>query len=145
MPLRIPEDGYGIGDIIKTASAVLSTDSTSTSTSFVNLLTVDITTMGGSKLEIYATYSLSNAVDNASAGQDAVQLMVDSTVLQQAGSEQWTVSESGAMFVMSDELAAANHTVALQWRTQAGETIRCSASTLTRPEHASIIVLETSV
>jgi hypothetical protein len=131
-------------DIIQTISTVLAADTTTTSTSYVDLISLSITTVGGTSLEVYASFSCSNAVDNAAAGQDGFAVVVDGTVLLQTGNEQWTVTEGGAIFVKTGMLTAGSHSVALQWKTQAGGTLRCSASSLTRPEHASLVVLETS-
>ena len=143
MPLLVPDyDGYGVGDIIQTAYATLLTDATTTSTSYVDLVTLSVTTIGGSSLEIYATYSVSNEVNNATSGADSLCVTIDGTQLLKARNEQWRVSESGAIYAMTDELAAGSHTVALRWKTQSGKTFRCSAQTLTRPEHASVVVIE---
>ena len=145
MPLRNPiGGGAGAGDILQTASAVLAADSTTTSVTYVDLLTVSITTYGGSSLGIYATFSTSNSVDAAGTGQDYLQITLDGTSLQQAGAEQWPVSETGAIFYETGVVDAGAHTVKLQWRTSSGGTLRCSASSLTRPEHASLMVIETS-
>jgi hypothetical protein len=131
-------------DIIKTASTVLATDATTTSTIYVILIYLRITTIGGTFLEIYASFAASNAIDNAGSGQDGFAVAVDAPVLLEAGSEQWTVTEGGAIFVKTPMLTAGSHMVSLQWKTQAGGTLRCSASSLTRPEHASLVVVETS-
>jgi len=143
MPYRLTpgEPGNAI-DIQQTASVVLAADVTTTSTTYVDLLSLSITTYGGSKLEIYSSFSLSNALDNAGAGQDSLRITIDGIQLQSSGSEQWTVTETGAIFCLTDILTEGPHTVALQWRTQAGATLRCSAGTLTRPEHASLVVVE---
>lgn len=141
MPYRV-WPGYP-GDVIQTASSVLASDVTTTSTTYTNLLSVTVTTSGGSCLEIYSSFSLSNGVDNAATGQDFLRITVDGIQEIESGSEQWTVSEGGAMYFKTDILTPGSHTIALQWRTQAGMTLRCSASTLTRPEHASIMILET--
>lgn len=145
MPLLNPIDGgAGSGDILQTASAVLAVDATTTSVTYVDLLSVSVTTSGGSSLEIYASFSTSNAVDAAGTGQDALQITLDGTALQQAGAEQWPVSEIGTISYKTGVVTAGSHTVTLQWKTQAGSTLRCSASTLTRPEHASLVVMEVS-
>lgn len=132
------------GGIIKTASALLAANTTTTSVAYVDLLTCAITTGGNSRLEVYASFATSNAADRAMTDQDYFQIAVDATVLAQGGSEQWPVTESGALFAVSGVLAAGAKTVRLQWRTTAGGTLRCSAGTIVaQPEHASIVVIET--
>lgn len=143
MPLLNPiGGGAGSGDILQTASAVLAADATTTSVTYVDLLTVNITTSGGSSLEVYASFSTSNAVDAAGTGQDSLQITLDGVALQQMGAEQWPVSEGGAVCYETGVVTAEAHVVKLQWRTLAGGTLRCSASTPTWPEHASLVVLE---
>jgi hypothetical protein len=130
------------GGIVQTASNVLGTDATTTSTSYVNLLTVTLTTVGSTRLEVYASYALSSTTDHATS-QDFLRLYLDGTTeLAVGGNEPWTVTESGALFVMTGFLSAGSHTIALQWHTQAGYTMRCRAATGTT-EHASIVVIET--
>jgi len=132
------------GGIVKTASARLTVNTTTTSVTYVDLLTCAITTGGSSRLEVYASFATSNAADRAGTDQDYFQITVDATVLAQGGSEQWPVTESGALFAVSGVLAAGAKTVRLQWRTTAGGTLRCAGGTiLTQPEHASIVVIET--
>jgi hypothetical protein len=132
------------GGIVKTASALLGAAATTTSITYVDLLTLAITTGGDSRLEIYASFAVSNAVDRAGTDQDYLRVMIDSTVLAETGSEQWPVTEAGALFVVTGVLAAGSHTVYLQWRTTTGGTLRCAANTIAaQPEHASIIVIET--
>ena len=145
MPLKPPTGGgAGSGDILQTASAVLAADSTTTSVTYVDLLSLTLTTAGGTRLEVYASFATSNAVDNALGGQDYLQLTIDGVKLVEGGNEQWTVTESGMITGLTSYLTDGSHTVKLQWRTTAGSTLRCSASTLTRPEHASLMVIETS-
>lgn len=131
------------GGIVQTASTVLGSATTTTSTSYVDLITVPITTGGSSRLEIYASVSTSNAVSRASTNQDYFRLVIDSTQLIEGGSEQWTVTESGALFAVTDVLAAGAHTVRLQWHTDTGGTLRCNAGAAP-PEHASLVVVETT-
>jgi hypothetical protein len=131
-------------DILQTASAVLASDATTTSTTYVDLLSVTVTTAGGTSLECYCSFSTSNATDDAGTGQDFLRLTIDGVQLSEAGAEQWPVSETGAICRKTPLLDAGSHTVKLQWKTQAGHTFRCSASSLTRPEHASLVVVETS-
>lgn len=132
------------GGIVQTKSALLSGNVTTTATVFVDLLTVDITTGGSSRLEIYVSLATSNSISSASTGQDFFQIMVDSTVLNQGGTEQWPVTEGSAIFAVSDVLSAGAHVVHLQWKTQTGKTFRCSGGTIaTQPEHASVLVIET--
>ena len=145
MPLVLPtEGGPGIGDILQTASVVLAANVTTTSITYVDLLSITLTTYGGSSLEVYASFATSNAVDNAATGQDFIQITIDGVSLEEVGSEQWPVTETGAIYKETAVLTAGSHTVKLQWHTQTGGTLRCSASTLTRPEHASLMVVETS-
>lgn len=130
---------------MQTASALLAVNTTTTSITYVDLLTVTLTTVGASRLEIYASLSTSNAVSRAGTNQDYFRLTVDSTVLIEGGSEQWTVTEASALFCVTDVLSAGSHTVHLQWCTDTGGTLRCSAGTIVaQPEHASLVVVETT-
>jgi len=129
------------GGIIQTASAVLAVATTTTSVTYVDLLTLAVTTGGSSRLEIYASFSTSN--NGGSGGQDYLRLTVDGVEVQKMGAEQWTVIEGGAIFFVTDVLSAAAHTIALQWHTTTGRTLRCNPTSTTRPEHASIMAIET--
>lgn len=132
------------GGIVQTASALLGAAATTTSITYVNLLTLAITTGGDSRLEIYSSFATSNAVSRALTDQDYLRILIDATVLAETGGEQWPVTEAGALFVVTGVLSAGAHTVYLQWKTTTGGTMRCAANTIAaQPEHASIIVIET--
>ena len=131
--------------IMQTASALLAVNTTTTPITYVDLLTVTLTTMGATRLEVYASLSASNTMSRAATNQDYLRLTVDSTVLTSGGNEQWPVTEASALFCVTDVLSAGSHTVHLQWHTDTGGTLRCSAGTIAaQPEHASLVIIETN-
>ena len=149
MPLTIPfvdpqvqTDTAG-SNIVQTVLTQLAANRTTTSTTFVDLLTQSITTQAGTTLLIWIAYTASFSVGVASSAM--LRLTIDGTEYLRCGEEEWTSSQSGAMVYRATGLTAAAHTIALQWRiaTAGDGTFRCRNGTV--PEGASILSMEVRV
>jgi hypothetical protein len=117
----------------------LNTDSTTTSTTFVNLITQSITIQEGSYLLIRSSFSTS---DSTSSGNiNAFRITVDGVSYAEGGAEIWTPSsQSGAIVCKVGPMTGGAHIINLDWHTASGNTLRCRP--LTQPEQASIVTTE---
>lgn len=116
----------------------LATDTTTTSTTFVNLLTQDITIQEGSYLLIRSSFSTSDSVSLST--QNYFQVTVDGVVYVTGGAEIFTCIQSGSMVCKVGPLTAGVHQVNLDWRTSTGNTLRCRP--LTQVESATMVITE---
>lgn len=137
MPLY-PPPVAGTTDILQTASAVVSTNATTTSATYADLLSITLTVSAGSSLDVYASF----CADNSSYGTPLfMQIIVGATVLAATSLCQYAHPEIGQLYKNTGVLSAASYTVKLQWKTASG-TARCTALSLAQPEHASLVVME---
>lgn len=116
-------------------------DTSTTSTSFVTLLTRAITIQTGSILLIDTTASISNTGVSAID----IQVTIDGTPVRGSGTRTTAanVPNSLALTFRRAGLSAGSHTILLQWRTSTG-TARCRPTT-TLNEHASLRIQEVTV
>lgn len=138
MPLFPPNDGVGLPQSVCVA---LTVDVTTTSTSYVNLLSVTVGTVGGSSLLIRASVATSDST-SLSTG-NFFRVTVDGVVAGYIGSEIFTCIQSSALSVKVGPLAAGSHVVNLDWHTQTGNTLRCRP--VTAEEQASMVITEVTV
>ena len=138
MPNFPPNDGVGSPQSINLTLAV---DTTTTSVSYVTLLSQVIGTLGNSSLLIRASFSTSDTA-SLSTG-NFYRVTVDGTVYGYAGQEIFTCAQAGAICVKTGVLTADSHTVTLDWHTQTGNTLRCRP--VTQPEHASLMISEVTI
>ncbi len=118
----------------------LSTDQTTVSVTFVDLLSVTITISAGSDLIVTVTAAVSSSGSNNNAN---IRLLIDG-VAQQGAQEELKSSDISASLAIRCQvsgLAAGARTVKLQWKTNAS-TLRCRPATVPDSEHACLIVEE---
>lgn len=117
-------------------------DTTTTSASFVTLLTQSITIQTGSILLIDVSASISNTTNNNNVD---IQITIDGTPARGAGTRVPVANQPGGFAIVYRKtgLTAGAHTVLLQWRTGAN-TARCRPTT-TVNEHASLRIQEVTV
>lgn len=138
MPLFPPSDGIGA---LQSVCVALAVDATTTSASYVNLLSQTIGTGGASALLIRATASTSDS-GSLSTG-NFFRVTVDGAVVGYFGSEIFTCIQSSGLSVKTGALAAGSHVVNLDWHTQTGNTLRCRPATA--EEQASLVITEVTV
>lgn len=136
MPLRQPPA------LLQTAFTEIVSDTTTVSASFVDLLTLTISTDQGSTVEMHFTISASNSA----AGADLqCQILIDGVA--QLATHLRTIDATGAQSAgirfKSAVLAVGSHTFKAQWLTSTG-TARVRPHT-TVIEHASLLVKEMTV
>jgi hypothetical protein len=140
MPLYPPTTGSGGGGLLQTAEAHVTVDTTTTSHTFVDLLSVTLTTSGGALL-----INAGGAINNSNAGK-AMQLRVTLNTVSQGGVTVVNTGANAVSFGMAIKVAAAagSNTIALQWLTPAN-TAQCRPVTQADLESASLVVQEVSV
>jgi hypothetical protein len=118
-------------------------DTTTTSATFVTLLTQAITIVAGNNVMVWFSAGCSNSNNNA---QVNFRLTIDAVAVRGVGS----VAASGAtnassvsLVYLSSGLAAGVHTFAIQWLVSAN-TGRIRPVTVPSREHASLIIQEVS-
>jgi lysophospholipase L1-like esterase len=126
------EQGY-INDLA-TAAASVSVDSTTTSPSFADLLSVSITTGNGSTISIHASMAW-----NALTTDGSFVATVDGTVV--AGVDAAVGNLSGAISIRVS-VGVGAHTVALRWKSGTAGTVNVRPQTNPNTEHASLLVAE---
>ena len=119
MPIFPPNDGIGV---IQTVGTNLAIDTTTTSQSYVALLTQTVGTIGRSSLLIRTSAATSNFGSLSNA--NFFRVTVDGAAVGYAGAEIFTCVQSATLCVKTGVLAAGVHTVTLDWRTQATNTLR---------------------
>lgn len=124
---------------------MLAVDTTTTSTSFVTLLTASITTIGSSWLLIMVNYSTTDSSDVDSGNQ--FRITVGGTVYAYAGhptSVGEATAHNGARCIYTAALSAATYVVNLDWLTlDATNTISCRPAT--QAEGASLVIYEVTL
>ena len=117
----------------QTVFAELSADTSVTSTTFVDVITANVTTLAGTKLIVNSTFALSNS--GANVGHH-FRIVVDGTAKRGAGVRYVnTPAVTGAIALVVTGLAAGAHTVKLQARVDSG-TLRIRPVTAPDDEHA---------
>ena len=128
------------GTLLQTQFAEQTTDVTTTSTTFTDLLTVNITTTGGDLL-IQASAGFKQSNDQQSV---YFQVLIDDIVQRGAGATCRNQDIRGSMsIVLKRAVAAGARVVKLQWRVSAN-TGSVNAATVPE-EHASLLVSEVTV
>jgi hypothetical protein len=126
--------------LVQEITSSLAVNASTTSASWVDLLSHGITTAGNSYLFIASSFSTSSSA--ATSGTVSFRITIDGIDPGQAGDEVYNAPEGGAICAASDLLSPGAHTVALQWRISDGTTLRC------RPvgyyEHATLLTHEVS-
>jgi len=125
------------GQYRKTDFAEIIADTTTTSTSFVDLLTVAITTTANGSLVIEAAAS----GDNASTAITKYRLTVDGVQVAAAAVQSGASIWNTAALMKKYAVAAGAHTVKLQWLVSAG-TGRIRPVTAPNSDYASLVVKE---
>jgi hypothetical protein len=130
-------------NLLQTVSARLGSDQTTTSATFVDLLSLSVTTSASSKLLIWASWGASFSVYVATSAM--IRLTIDGTEVLRGGEEEWTAVQSGGFVYLATGLSAAPHTIKLQWRiaTAGDGTFRCRPSV--PPEDAQLVAMEVTV
>lgn len=122
----------------QTVYTALAADTTTTSASFTTLLSQSIVIQDDSYLLIRTSMGTSD--NSSTAGQNYFQVTVDGVAYGTAGAEIFPCIQSSAICVKVGPLAGGNHDVTLDWKTAAGNTLRCRP--LTQAEQASLITTE---
>lgn len=129
---------YEARSLFQTAYASLAVDSSTSSTTFIDLLTLTLTTSGGN-LMLLATF----AAYSTSATDGSFQITLDGVA--QAGSELFTskppLAAGGAITVKAMGIAPGSHTVTLQWK----GSLKCRPVAQAGSEHAALRVEEVFV
>lgn len=121
--------------------AEISADTTTTSTTWTDLLSLSITTEAG---YIQCLASSCFTMSNASGREMALRLVIDD-VAQRACASMSDSTTYGEIFsiVFKKAVAAGAHTVKLQWKTSSATyTMRCRPVTAPDVEHCSLLVEE---
>lgn len=124
---------------VQSAMADLASDVSTNSTSFVDLLSLDISTVGSSFLLISVSAGLTDSNNNI---QVYLRLVVDDIVKRGVVSRTsgTGIAESFAI-VYRQPVTTGTHTVKVQWRVSAN-TGRCRPATQPDSEHCTIVVEE---
>jgi hypothetical protein len=133
-------DNTVTGGIIQSAFANITTDVSTTSSTFVNVLSTTLTT-AGNKMKFQLTFSATNSTGNKNIG---FQILLDGAV-QRGGGINISNAGSAISGAVSHEtataVAAGTHTVAVQWSTSGG-TAQINASSSPATNHLSLFVDE---
>ena len=129
--------------LLQTTFVEQATDTSTTSVSFVDLLTQAITIQAGSILLITVTASMSNT--SANQNMD-IQITIDGVAARGAGTRVATsnVPQGFSIVYRKTGLAVGAHTIKVQWRTPSGGTMRVRPAT-TLNEHCSMLIQEVTV
>lgn len=133
----------GTAGLLQTKGAKVTTDKTTTSLTFVELMSLPITTVANSALMIQFAGNFTQSQNN---GVIATEIDVDGTQ-HAAGEVVHGGSGAGSphgLVARVTGLAAGAHTVKVNWKVQAS-TGRCRPVTEVDKESASVLVWETSV
>ncbi len=119
--------------------AEVTVDTTTTLTTFVDLLTTTLTT-GASDILINASVASSNAMNNE---VHDFRILIDAVVQRGFASSRGTASVNGqgTGIVLRRSVTAATHTIKLQWKVSGG-TAQVEVVTTPDSEHASLYVQE---
>jgi hypothetical protein len=142
MPLFNPFVG-GSGSIGSGLFTNITVNTTTTSATFVDLLSTSITISDQSKILISFTGSMSNASNNQT---HFFRVLVNGATITGGGTGTRIASGAGnpqviAIHVQTAALTAGTYTIALQWRTTGG-TVQCRPIAAPDAEHAAMVVQE---
>ena len=126
----------GITPLVQTSFLELSSDTTTTSTAYVDLITVSMFTMGGICL---VTFSV-GAVNSSANTNVRFQLTLDGVVQRGTKFRQDAGAGSAGSLCYRTAPAAGAHTFKIQWSVSAG-TGRIRAATVNE-EHAALLIEE---
>lgn len=128
--------------LLQTQFKEVTVDTTTTSTSLVDLLSQSLTTTAGSSLLINVSASISNSSANRNID---IQLMIDGVAVRGAGTRVTGTGIPGSLAIVYKKvgLAAGNHTIKVRWRTD-GSTARVRPIASVN-EHASLMIQEVTV
>jgi hypothetical protein len=119
----------------------VSTDVSTTSATFVDLLTANITTAAANAL-LLLRFSAATTCSNNST-QIAFRYLVDGVAYHGAGNLGYASSQVSTAIIGRKTVASAGaHTVKVQWRTDRG-TVYVNAATVPDTQHACLVVEET--
>lgn len=127
--------------LVQTAFAEITTDTTTTSTSFVDLLTITLTTATNNLL-IYVSHSFGNT--SAFGAQVFVRLLLDGAAIRGAGDQASSTFASSGAIITKEAVTAGSHTIKVQWRV-GSNTGQCRPVAAPDSEHCSLLVIEESV
>jgi hypothetical protein len=134
MPLYFPLPNLAT----QTIYVPLTVDTTTTSTSYVTLLTQNITIQEGSYLLIRGSIATSDSTSSGTG--NLYRITVDGVAYVYAGSEVFACIQSSAMCAKVGPMTGGAHTVNFDWQTVSGNTLRCRP--VTQAEQASLIITE---
>jgi hypothetical protein len=124
--------------IVQSNFSEITANTTTTSTSLVTLKTTTLTT-GAGYLNIYATFSTSNAT--AGSTNNFI-LNIDGSASNGSSVLATDVADCGVIY-KKIAVSAGSHTVILQWSVSAGTGMVRPVNTIA--EHASLLIVETLV
>ena len=133
--------GAGGGGLLQSKFAEQTVDTSTTSASWIDLLSIPITTQANN-LILHTSVSL---LTTSSGAAFNIRLTIDGVAVR--GAQMWPSSSNyalGISIVARKLVAAGAHTVKLQWMVTTG-TLRCRPATNPDDEHASLLVEEVSV
>lgn len=129
---------YGPPNLVQTKFVEITSDTSTTSTTFVDLLSTTLTTQGGALL-IHFDVSCSNS----NTGKEIdFQVLLDGTV-KKAGGVRYNGTPAGdlSLSYKTAILTAGSHTVKVQWKTESN-TANIRPVTAPTGESASMTILE---
>ena len=127
----------------QTTSSVLAVNTTTTSTTFVNLISIVVSTSGGS-LNVFGSISSSNTGNGA---ENFFRITVDGTSIGASsskgdlGTASGTIVAGNNIITNTGVLSAGSHTVVLQWRVSGG-TGQIRPVAAVDQEYASLMLQE---
>lgn len=134
----------GVGGVIQTGFAKVTSDVTTTSTSFVDVtgLSVTLTTTGGD-LVAFFTFGASNSTTGR---ENDFRILLDGTSYQgtsmRCGAKD--LAQSGGIVIRFTGVAAGSHTVKIQWQVSNGTGQIRPVTGAVDKEHANLLVQEVS-
>lgn len=133
---------FGTGLVTQNNFTEISADTTTTSATYVDLLSATVQVTSGVLL-----IHFSAAISNSGANNNMVwQLLVDGAATRGGGGRNGATSTQiqYALIYKKTGLSVGSHTVKIQWSTPGGGTMQCRPVT-TVNEHASLLVQEVSI
>ena len=135
MPLDKPPS------LVQTQFAEISADTTTNSTSFVDLLTLTFNTFGG---DLDIEFDMSASATTTTMRQAVARVLLDGTSKKGCGTQASDYTNSAMIKVKVTGVSPGSHTVKAQWKTDGG-TIQIRPVAASDAEHASLLVSEVMV
>jgi hypothetical protein len=133
--------GPGAGGMVQSKFVEVAADVSTTSTTWVDLLSTTITTLAGFLL---LTTTVSPNTSSTSAGF-YIRLLLDGVAVRGASGYAGSATFNETVSIVSKEAVTAGlHTVKVQWRVSTG-TLRCRPVTAPDQDHASLLIQEVNV